>query len=73
MNHVCHAAHCGKKTEPRMFMCKIHWEMLPKNMQDDIWGAYRNGQEIDKLPSREYAQIAVGAIFWLAKKQGYAK
>lgn len=47
--------------------------MLPKNMQDDIWGAYRNGQEIDKLPSREYAQIAVGAIFWLAKKQGYAK
>lgn len=73
MKHSCHAAHCGKETAPSMFMCKTHWEMLPKNMQDDIWNAYRDGQEIDKLPSREYARVAVSAVFYLAKKEGHAK
>lgn len=73
MSHLCHASHCRVEVPPSKFMCKKHWAMLPKKMQDDIWNAYKDGQEILKLPSREYARIAVRAVFWLAKKEGYAK
>lgn len=45
-----------------MLMCLKHWRMVPKIMQDDIWRAYRPGQEIDKRPSQEYVKAQQRAI-----------
>jgi len=40
-----------------MFMCKPHWRMVPKNVQRDIWAAYRPGQERDKRPTVRYLYV----------------
>jgi hypothetical protein len=52
-----------------MFMCKQHWEMLPKDMRDMIWSLYRTGQEKTKDPSMEYLNHAMACINYVADKE----
>lgn len=68
--HVCHAMGCEVKTPPSLFMCKPHWFMLPKRLQNAIWNTYVPGQERTKTPSVEYLTAAKEAIAWLAKAEG---
>lgn len=65
--HKCHASGCEVETQPKLFMCLRHWRRLPRSMRDEIWFAYRPGQEIDKRPSAEYLVAARAAIEWMAK------
>jgi hypothetical protein len=58
MAHTCHAPGCTVEVPPKLFMCSVHWFMLPKPMRDRIWTTYRPGQEIDKKPSKEYVEAA---------------
>ncbi|MGI9507139.1 MAG: hypothetical protein ACR2RE_29205 [Geminicoccaceae bacterium] len=69
IEHTCHAIGCEKAVPPKMFMCKYHWFMLPKSLRNEIWKAYRPGQEIDKTPSEDYLMAAKEAIIWLSKKE----
>lgn len=66
MSHHCHAHECDKPVPPRMFMCKPHWNALPKNVQDAIWREYRPGQERDKRPSNRYMAVQRYAVGLLA-------
>ena len=68
--HRCHARACKAPVPPKMFMCKQHWYMLPKDTRDAVWANYRPGQEVDKSPSMDYLNVAMGAIAWLAEKEG---
>lgn len=68
--HTCHAAGCKVTVPPKMFMCKRHWYMLPKTLRDDVWAAYRPGQEIDKRPSAEYVFTTVWCICYVADREG---
>lgn len=46
-------------------MCKRHWRMVPKDIQDRVYATYRPGQCDDMRPSREWfkaARDAIGAV-----------
>jgi len=66
--HRCHAIGCTVAVEPRIFMCRRHWRMVPRDVRKAIWANYRPGQEIDKRPTREYLRVAA-----LAKQAVYEK
>ena len=68
--HTCHAIGCDKPTRPAMFMCFDHWKRVPKGVQEQIWGHYRNGQEDDKRITRAYAETAKVALRIVADKEG---
>jgi hypothetical protein len=39
--------------------------MLPIRERNAIWNTYREGQEIDKQPSKEYIEAAKRAIYYI--------
>lgn len=65
-SHTCHWPGCGKQVPPAMWGCSPHWFKLPKAIRDDIWRAYRPGQEKDMKPSETYVQAARRAQEWIA-------
>lgn len=60
--HTCHAHGCSVVIPPRLFMCVKHWYSVPAKLRAAIWGHYRPGQEIDKIPSKAYLAVAEEAI-----------
>lgn len=73
MKHKCHAHECTKSVPPKMLMCLIHWKMVPKFAQDEIWRAYVPGQEIRKNPTDQYLKAQqVAVVLVLVKERGYA-
>lgn len=70
MKHTCHARDCTTPVPPKMFMCKKHWYMVPVELRQQVWAAYRPGQENNKTPSHSYLVIALNAIEAVALKEG---
>lgn len=70
MAHSCHALGCTVETPPRLFMCRPHWAMVPKEMQDTVWKTYRPGQERDKQPSERYLIATMRARIVVAEAEG---
>ena len=66
-SHKCHARKCNVSTPSRMFMCRKHWFMLPRNMRDKIWDLYVPGQEISRDPSSEYVEHARECVRYIAE------
>jgi hypothetical protein len=71
--HLCHATGCETATPPRWFMCKPHWRLVPPNLRDAVWRTYRPGQELDKLPSREYLEAVRAARAAVAALEGHTQ
>jgi hypothetical protein len=69
MTHLCHAQGCQVEVPPKLLMCKRHWRMVPKPLQEAVWATYRPGQERSKDPTREYLQNAAEAIRAVAEKE----
>jgi hypothetical protein len=70
--HTCHAMNCTTAVPPKMFMCRTHWGMVPRAMQERIWATYRPGQEVTKDPSLEYLDAAMGAVNYVADLEARA-
>lgn len=70
MAHSCHADKCTTEVPPRMHMCRKHWRMVPRRLQDALWAAYEPGQERRKDPSAEYLVAAERCICAVAMKEG---
>lgn len=70
MSHHCHAACCKKSVPPEMLMCKKHWFMVPRHIQQLIWKHYRVGQCDDQLITHEYAEAARAAVRSVAEDEG---
>lgn len=68
--HTCHWPGCATLVSPAVWGCRGHWYMLPKEIRDAIWGAYRAGQELDKCPSTEYLAAARAAQKWIVTQGG---
>ena len=68
-DHECHWPSCSRQVPPAMFMCKVHWFKLPKDIRDAIWAAYRPGQEIDMNFSDAYAVAAEKAQEWIRQQE----
>lgn len=55
--HHCHADGCDVSVPPKLFMCRKHWSMVPKDLQYKIWEHYQAGQELGLVtPSRLYLE-----------------
>ena len=68
MDHTCHHPRCDKSVPPKMLACRQHWYQLPQVLRNEVWRAYRPGQEIDKHPSQEYMDvIAQVQAYWRDK------
>jgi hypothetical protein len=65
--HECHWPGCAAQVPPAMWGCSRHWYMLPKELRDKVWRAYRPGQEIDLTPSAAYVAVAREVQAWIAK------
>jgi hypothetical protein len=63
--HTCHWPGCTVTVPPKLWGCKAHWFKLPKSLRDEVWRAYRPGQEIDKNPSNEYIAVANNVQRWI--------
>ena len=70
MTHTCHARGCTTTVPPRLLMCRRHWRMVPRPLQDAVWDAYAPGQERRKDPSPAYLDAARAAIDAVALKEG---
>lgn len=71
--HLCHAVDCHVPVSPALLMCKRHWRMVPRGMQNQVWKHYRKGQEDTKDPSRDYLRVAMKAIRYVAELEGRLK
>lgn len=69
MNHLCHAQGCDTPVPERMFMCRVHWRMVPRIMQQAIWANYVEGQERTKTPTEAYLDVAHAAIVLVANRE----
>jgi hypothetical protein len=63
--HTCHWPGCEIAVPPAMWGCRMHWFSLPTILRNQIWAAYRPGQEITGKPSREYVTVAVNVRDWI--------
>lgn len=68
--HVCHAEGCTMEVPPRMLMCRRHWRMVPRSLQDAVWATYVRGQEVRKDPTAENLKAARAAIDYVANREG---
>lgn len=65
--HHCHWPGCQKQVPPAKWGCPRHWFMLPADLRQAIWQAYRPGQEIDQRPSPDYVDVAKRVQAWIAQ------
>lgn len=70
MSHTCHARDCQRTVPPRMLMCRTHWRMVPRPLQDAVWDTYVPGQEERKDPTMDYLDAAEAAIAAVAVMEG---
>jgi hypothetical protein len=67
--HLCHAEGCALAVPPRLLMCKRHWRLVPRKLQQDVLREYRPGQETDKRPSEAYLVVMRAAIDAVASRE----
>lgn len=67
-NHHCHWPGCEAAVPAAQWGCRRHWMMLPKYLRDQIWLAFRPGQEISKTPSIAYLRVARETQRWIEWK-----
>lgn len=70
VSHSCHAKGCEAVIPPRLFMCSRHWHLLHYALRRQIYKHYTPGQEVTKTPTREYLDVALAAIDYVAEKEG---
>lgn len=68
-NHTCHWPGCTRQVPPAMWGCRGHWFTLPKTLRNQLWEAYRPGQEETMTPSREYLQAADAIQRWIRERE----
>lgn len=68
--HHCHARGCSVLVRPELLMCGLHWRMVPRPLQLEVYRTYREGQCRDKKPSEEWHRAADAAIAAVAEREG---
>lgn len=60
--HVCQARKCAAIIPRKLLMCLRHWNLVPHEMQQQIYFHYRPGQEEDLKLSPGYRQAYQDAV-----------
>jgi hypothetical protein len=69
VTHTCHIPDCNVGVKPELLMCLVHWKMVPKALQREVWRHYRRGQCDDKQPSAEWIAAAHAGIAAVQSKR----
>lgn len=64
-DHDCHWPGCGSQVPPAKWGCTKHWKMLPSDLRNRVWRAYRPGQEVNASPSESYIAVARAIQDWI--------
>lgn len=64
--HHCHWPGCVVQVPPAMWGCRYHWFRIPRHLRNNIWHAYRPGQEDDMQVSSVYEAAAKAVQDWIA-------
>ena len=67
--HRCHWPGCEKVVPPKLWGCLEHWMTLPKELRDEVWAAYRHGQEEDRDISMAYLAVARKIRNWIQDRE----
>ena len=71
MPHTCHARNCNTAVPRKMLMCRKHWRMVPRALQNDVWAHYQSGQEEGMhTPTEDWHKAADAAIKAVRIKEG---
>jgi hypothetical protein len=46
VKHRCLAEGCTRQLDARYLMCGVHWAMVPRDVQQEVYAAYTAGQTI---------------------------
>lgn len=65
----CHATGCARLVPPRLLMCGRHWKMVPRPLQQRVWFAYVEGQELRRDPTDAYLEAVRAAVEAVAAKE----
>lgn len=72
MKHTCYAWGCDNPRPPSHLMCRAHWALVPKPVQQRVYGAYVPGQcGLNPLPSADWHRAADEAMGAVAVAQGH--
>jgi hypothetical protein len=71
MSHKCHHPDCTVLVDPSLWGCSLHWNQLPINLKADLKKSYREGQEINKRPNREYLKAALAIRLHIKRGNQY--
>jgi hypothetical protein len=66
--HLCHWPGCAQRVPAAMWGCRQHWFALPLGLRNQVWAAYRPGQEVTKTPSLSYVEVARQVQAWIAAR-----
>lgn len=64
-NHTCHALGCNAGCSPRWLMCRKHWGMVPRDLQDEVYRTVA-------LRNRDGSIDATWAPWWRAQARAIA-
>lgn len=68
--HTCNAMNCSEAIESKFLMCRAHWAMVPRSLQQRIWLHYQPGQENHlSIITPAYLAVMKEAIEIVAKKE----
>lgn len=70
MKHLCHANQCPTITEKKFLMCKNHWLLAPKTLQDAVWKAFKGTTEGERFKSIPYMEACADAVEYIARLEG---
>lgn len=60
--HTCHHPTCTAVVPEAQLACEKHWFALPIAVRNDIWRAFRPGQEITKTPGANWWSAYAAAV-----------
>lgn len=48
MSHKCPVPACGVQVPTSRLACPRHWFMVPKDLRDEVWAAYKEEPHSDR-------------------------
>lgn len=61
-SHECPVGTCQQRVSPAMLMCRSHWRMVSKPLQNAVYAAWDNGQGAGTLAHRAAILAAIRAV-----------
>jgi hypothetical protein len=65
--HFCHADGCLKVVPQDTFFCAGHFDLLPREMRQEVSGVQKGGVRWSDIPTDVWCSTVANAMKWLRK------